>query len=721
MPERNFAFKLSLGTQPFVTGLQSMAKKMQSTFAASGAQIKKTLGESVPTLQADPKKLLNYSVGGVNVEKSKLSEKKTGKLLALPEGFQTSEKEQAVLDELKAKIAEINKTRINPETKLEGIYSFQDSIDKAKIDLKELKDYLSEMRPNVDFSEFGVQLDDILGDTKAKAAEMETHLQKALPFTSLERFKANFKRSLGGLRDGFGNFKKEFAASKTIEGMAGAFSRFGAVGIKSLTSLLGPYAAVMAATGAAVMAVKKLCKEYEKQEQAQLKMSRAFRMGGRMKGASLEKFQGMAGDLASDGMYRAQDVTQGMASARQNAPSLSSEQFEKASKLAKDAAAVLGTDYAPALERVTGLLDAETVSYKELSDAGVILDFNDAKHLETLQGYYKAEERRKFILEKMGDAYRDAAKEQAGSLSGMYRQFENTFGDIKAKIGEILAPVMKLVMGIVNPIMQVFKAILAPVKALLRPIGQVFGMVTSIFHGFSESLSKPLQRFSKVWESVASSMDKNPIFKGLVEGFKLLGKVVGWVLGRILDGITLVIRAVSAIPKLFEALWKALKPTGFTKPFENLCKSIKKVGVYLSNAIAKFKEWKDAAKEWAAEKAGKITDGIKKYTGIDLKAAKRYLTGEEEEAEQKKKEESYIDPRQKFNIQFEDAGAMNRRIQTSLLEKNSPAVRQVELLTRIYEAVQSGGSERKKESREQVGELREVQKAARENKAGFAL
>lgn len=63
---------------------------------------------------------------------------------------------------------------------------------------------------------------------------------------------------------------------------------------------------------------------------------------------------------------------------------------------------------------------------------------------------------------------------------------------------------------------------------------------------------------------------------------------------------------------------------------------------------------------------------------------------------------------------------MNRRIQQSLLEKNSPAVKQADLLGKIYEVVNSGMDQRKKEAEVQVRAVHDVAEATRKISPGLA-
>ena len=169
--------------------------------------------------------------------------------------------------------------------------------------------------------------------------------------------------------------------------------------------------------------------------------------------------------------------------------------------------------------------------------------------------------------------------------------------------------------------------------------------------------------------------------------------------------------------------------------FSKVGKKIKEFGSEMKKALKQvavdsFKKLTGidlgAVKASVNKMAGKFADYVKKKMGIDLRGMKdsvvkffSFSKQADAEAEQKKKEDAYIDPRQKFNVNFEDSGSMGRRIQQSLLEKNSPAVRQVDLLTRIYEVVNQSQGERKRESKEQVSEMKAVTKATKGLNVGF--
>lgn len=91
---------------------------------------------------------------------------------------------------------------------------------------------------------------------------------------------------------------------------------------------------------------------------------------------------------------------------------------------------------------------------------------------------------------------------------------------------------------------------------------------------------------------------------------------------------------------------------------------------------------------WIGKKIGGL---LKFFTGYDfgLGTEKKQESGSESS-------EPYDDPRLKFNVNFEDASSMSNRIQKSILERQSPQVKMVDLLTKINEKVDEIGSGQKK-------------------------
>ncbi len=112
---------------------------------------------------------------------------------------------------------------------------------------------------------------------------------------------------------------------------------------------------------------------------------------------------------------------------------------------------------------------------------------------------------------------------------------------------------------------------------------------------------------------------------------------------------------------------------------------------------------------------------------VSKKAWSNWWNGEEPkkdtENEQKRKEaEKYIDPRLKLTVNFEDATSMVSRIQKSIMEQNSPQVKQVELLKMVNRHLEymAGESRRQRDSTERSeGELRSVRKNTGNLKLGF--
>lgn len=119
-----------------------------------------------------------------------------------------------------------------------------------------------------------------------------------------------------------------------------------------------------------------------------------------------------------------------------------------------------------------------------------------------------------------------------------------------------------------------------------------------------------------------------------------------------------------------------------------------------------------------------IYDGIgemlEDITGYDF--GFKTTNGNEGNEEQQKEAENWIDPRRQLSVNFEDASSMSSRIQKSILERQSPQVKMVDLLTKINEKVDEIGNGQKKTAginEQQVNETRVTNTTLRKQNVGL--
>ena len=409
-------------------------------------------------------------------------------------------------------------------------------------------DGASLMAKNFTFS-LGLSTGKFVSGMKSAVSSMRSHfadigksMRKSIDGGSGETFKKSFKK----MNVGIARFKKDFRGASTIEEMTAAFGRLSFTGVKALSAFVNPITVYTAAAIGAVKVLKEWTAQFEELEQAQTRLSRSFRMGGRMQGSDPKRFQSLAGSLAKDGMFSEEEITQGIAGARASSYSLSSKQMEEAAVLAKDIAVTMGTDYASALERTAGLLHAETVSMEDLLSAGVVLSAEEARRLETMQGVYKTAERQLFVMEKLKEANKGAAKEQQETLSGQYQTFSNTLKSMMVSVGKILAPIMRVVMEVVNPVVQAIQELFAPIA---DTVGGALSGIADVIIGILRPLGALLKSvFSLVGKGFAA------IGKPLKTMWSFLGKIVKTLGTWLADGIMKVADFISGILEKFQSL-----------------------------------------------------------------------------------------------------------------------------------------------------------------------
>lgn len=554
-----------------------------------------------------------------------------------------------------------------------------------------------------------------------------------------------------GVKDMFARFGAELDSSQSMGDALYAFKNLGDGVVKTITGTFAPFGkwillfggiSVVVGKAIADIAVRigKFIAQYSQyaaeMEQTQMRFKRAFSRGGRSQGASTGRFERAAQDVASDGLYSEQSAMEALGNIRASNPYLSSEELEKSLRLGKDLAAITGGDLVGSTEKVADVLHSETLQMERLVDLGVALDANETRYLQSLDNAANRAQRNQYIMEKIAEANKKGAEEFGGTLSGQWQKFSTMLENIKLSIGKVVAPTARLVMDIVNPIMEIiqegaknatffWEPFLDTVgnffSAIIKPIGTSLVGIFKIISNIGKILLGPLVQWMKFMSS---------FWKGTGSGLSSFNKKVYDFINKFLVGIQ---RIQSA---LYNGLFKMLKDgyNKFVKPFfEAFTGALKKLGSMMGSLFSKLgsmmskvgKAMGNAAKKLDKKLGGygaKAASAVKKAGSKIYNKAKSYFTEEGTGEEQKKKEDAYIDPRLKMSVNFEDASSMSSRIQKSILERQSPQVKMVDLLTKINEKVDEIGSGQKKTAginEQQVNETRVTNTTLRKQNVGL--
>ena len=301
---------------------------------------------------------------------------------------------------------------------------------------------------------------------------------------------------------------------------------------------------------------------------------------------------------------------------------------------------------------------------------------------------------------------------------------------IKLSIGKIVSPIMRVVMDIVNPIMEIGKELFDNVEfgigtiiealgnllsAVIKPIGaHLVGLVKTLTN-IGKILLGPIIQVIKFLSSFSKSSG-NETTKRIKQYYDFINKI--------LVGIQRLQQALSnGIFKLFKSGYSS-----YVKPFvDGTSKAFKKLGNVISSFFKKFRSaWSNAFKKadkMTEGRLSKITSGFSKYFKKIWKRIAKVFTDEQEKAKkQDKKEKEYVDPRAKLSVNFEDASSMWNRIQKSILERQSPQVKMIDLLMAIntkLDTVTENQHQNGEIGKEQKNEIRDTNTTLKKQNVGL--
>lgn len=548
-----------------------------------------------------------------------------------------------------------------------------------------------------------------------------------------------------GVKDMFARFGAELDSSQSMGDALYAFKNLGDGVVKTITGTFAPFGkwillfggiSVVVGKAIADIAVRigKFIAQYSQyaaeMEQTQMRFKRAFSRGGRSQGASTGRFERAAQDVASDGLYSEQSAMEALGNIRASNPYLSSDELEKSLKLGKELASLTGGDLVGSTEKVASVLHSESVDMQSLIDLGVVLNQTEWAHLQSLDTAATRLQRNQMIMAKIAEANKGGAEEFGSTIQGQWQKFTSMLDSIKLSIGKIVAPIMRVVMDIVNPIMEIGKELFSyfedsigsvidlianNLSLVIKPIGATLVGFTKVLVNISKILFGPIIQVIKFISSLFKSSG-NETTKRIKQYYDFINKI--------LVGFQRLQQALSnGIFKLFKSGYSS-----YVKPFvDGTSKAFKKLGNVISSFFKKFRSaWSNAFKKADKMTGGwlsKITSGFSKYFKKIGKRIAKVFTDEKEKAKkQDKKEKDYVDPRAKLSVNFEDASSMTNRIQKSILERQSPQVKMVDLLTKINEKVDEIGNGQKKTAginEQQVNETRVTNTTLRKQNVGL--
>lgn len=579
---------------------------------------------------------------------------------------------------------------------------------------KQIQDSVSKMKP--------VNLATQAGGEAGAAASSKGGMA-----TLKSEMQARFADAGNGIKEMISRFGAELDSSDTMSDALGAFKNLGDGVTKVLFKTLAPWGKWILLVGGIVAKFSKYAAEME---QTQMKFDRAFSRGGRSQGAGTERFQQAIQDVSSDGLYTAQSATEALGNIRANNPYLSSEELEKSLKLGKELASLTGGDLVGSTEKVASVLHSESVDMQSLIDLGVVLDATEMKRLQSLDTWATRAQRNQMIMEKIAEANKGGAEEFGSTIQGQWQKFTSMLDSIKLSIGKIVAPIMRVVMDIVNPIMEIGKELFSyfedsvgsgidlianGLSAVIKPIGAILVGITKTLVNISKILFGPIIQVIKFISSFWKSSG-NETTKRIKQYYDFINKI--------LVGIQRLQQALSkGIFNLFKSGYSS-----YVKPFvDGTSKAFKKLGNVISSFFKKFRSaWSNAFKRADKMTGGwlsKITSGFSKYfKKIGKRIAKAFTDEQEKAKKQAKKEKDYVDPRAKLSVNFEDASSMWNRIQKSILERQSPQVKMIDLLTAIntkLDTVTENQHQNGEIGKEQKNEIKDTNTTLRKQNVGL--
>lgn len=527
---------------------------------------------------------------------------------------------------------------------------------------KQIQDSVSKMKPLNLGTQAGGETGTAAG-SKGGISNLKSEMQ------------ARFADAGNGIKEMISRFGAELDSSDTMSDALGAFKNLGDGVTKVLFKSLAPWGKWILLVGGIVAKFSKYAAEME---QTQMKFDRAFSRGGRSQGAGTARFQQAIQDVSSDGLYTAQSATEALGNIRASNPYLSSEELEKSLKLGKELASLTGGDLVGSTEKVASVLHKESVDMESLIDLGVVLNKTEWAHLQSLDTAATRLQRNQMIMAKIAEANKGGAEEFGSTLNGQWQKFTSMLDSIKLSIGKIVAPIMRVVMDIVNPIMEIGKELFDNVEFGIGTIIEALGnLLSAVIKPIGANLVGLVKTLTNIGKILLGPIIQ--VIKFLSSFWKSSGNETTKWIKQSYDFINKILVGIQRLQQtLMNGLFKMLK-TGyntFIKPFvDAVVEGFNYIADYLMGIFEKIKETIIDWYEWA----DKLTGGMLTKVGAYFK--------EGDEAAQKAKENEYLDPRAKLSVNFEDATSMTNRIQKSILERQSPQVKMVDLLTKINEKV----------------------------------
>lgn len=590
-------------------------------------------------------------------------------------------------------------------------------------------------------------------------------------------FKRNMKGCVDDFKKSWSEFGQNMKKSTSFGDMSNALFRLGKEGYLALIKLTGPYGKIIQYTIALTVGLRLVCKEYEKVEKAALRASNAFKTGGRMGTGNFSKYQNKAKELSQNGTITQDEAMTGMASIAQNNHSLDEKTVDRLLNTSKDAAAFLGGDYASTLGKLGDILDDTTTSYETLRSVGLEFTKAEVEQIKALKESYRQTEANAIILAKMEDVYKGAEEAQKNTLSGQFQTFVNQWKSVVAQVGKALAPIHKLIFSLLNPIMEILQI----VGELLTPIGKIFDMVVSIspklgmLQGIIDSIKSAVKNVvSALSDLLSPLLGAESASKSMGEFWRIVGREISfnirWVsmlLSMFIKIIKFALMPYIACFKLISGLIQRIGE-GFKKGFggsqmldlpqkllglwNKITSVIEKLfDIIINNPIIQFLgKVVEMLSYIVGLLVGKIMDAVcaifdyanKAIDGLCGALKEAYFRfwealgfdmSEERAAYEREKNQSnnnnnsgsgdnWQDPRMNFRAAFETAGSMSQRIQTNIMQKNSPQAKMVEYLSSINEKLSSVTDSQKQQNEAQTQQLAIMgaqYKATKEINLGF--
>lgn len=463
---KNINFKLSVST----AGIKEALQKTISETDSAGKRIGATLQNSLNQLQSP-----HLNVPETNsspVDGSKESQQATTPT-ASNQNIANLKIQKLEIAKIQVQDYRMMKLRI---TALSGVKNIQ-SVAKPK----ENRPELSEVSP------FTKEIQEPLQPERSRNELTPTEKERKVPvklfFPKLnfdERLLHNFKRTCVMLKRTWRDFNATLEDSTSIRDAADALYKLGKDGITSLLRLAHPYQKVVMATLAVSAVVKHLCEDYKELEKSAFQASRAFQAGGLTGKNTYRRLSAQAGKIAESGAISRTDAAEGLESARKAAPWVNEEEWTKAIDVAREYSAILGGDFKTAITDITSVLNRQEVSIEDLNASGLQLNMTEWAQVNALNNVYSKRQRNAKILELYAQRMKDADKQEASTLSGMYRRVANQFKNLQTMIGEALAPVVKPVVAVLNVIMQMATGFIKPFIVAAKVIGSVFAPLTAL-------------------------------------------------------------------------------------------------------------------------------------------------------------------------------------------------------------------------------------------------